>query len=245
MKNNSEELQKCFDELDRAEWNELFHDSGKENWEDKWFLDGEVAGVENTPYGMSFSAGPRFANNAHHAVLWTREQFEGDVKIEYNFTRTDFAERCVAILYVQATGPGEKEDIVGWNDQRKVPNMSIYFNGMHTYHISYAAFGNSFETDVQYIRARRYMPGSESLEGTALPGDYDSTHLFQPGVPHQISVIKRGGRELFMRIRNPETTVHLRWYNEDLPAIESGRIGIRHMATRSGLYSDFRVCGLA
>ena len=39
--------------------------------------------------------------------------------------------------------------------------MSMYFNHMNTYHISYAAYGNTDEPDKHdYIRARRYMPES-------------------------------------------------------------------------------------
>ena len=49
-------------------------------------------------------AGPVPRENASHAVLWTKQSFAGDVKIEYEYTRTDDANQYVNILYIQATG---------------------------------------------------------------------------------------------------------------------------------------------
>lgn len=34
---------------------------------------------------MTLTAGPEFKNDAHQIVLWTRDSFEGDVKIEYDY----------------------------------------------------------------------------------------------------------------------------------------------------------------
>jgi hypothetical protein len=84
-----------------------FSDPCTEDWEDNWFLDGNIATVENTENGMNFKAGPVNRNDAHHAVLWTKESFSGDVKIEYNYTRTDSQTVNVNILYIQATGTGK------------------------------------------------------------------------------------------------------------------------------------------
>ena len=42
----------------------------------------------------------------------------GDVKIEYDYTRTDHETRCVNILYIQATGDEEdvyEKDISKWS----------------------------------------------------------------------------------------------------------------------------------
>ena len=61
-----------------------FHDTGKDNWKELWHLDGEIATVVNTKKGMHYAAGPENKNDAHHAVLWTKNQFKGDVKIEFD-----------------------------------------------------------------------------------------------------------------------------------------------------------------
>jgi hypothetical protein len=73
-----------------------------------------------------------------------------------------------------------------------------------------------------------------------LEPDYYPEGLFEPGVPHQISVIKKD-RDLFMRIKNPETVMWFHMANPDLPVITEGRIGLRHMFTRSARYKDFRI----
>ena len=72
-------------------------------------------------------------------VLWTRNSFTGDLRIDYSYTRLDDETRCVNILYIQATGYGEGQyakDISKWNGLRRVPAMRMYFDHMHTYHIS-------------------------------------------------------------------------------------------------------------
>ena len=207
-----------------------------------WFLDGQQATVENSPQGLELSAGPEFKNDAHHMVLWTRQSFTGDLKIDFEYTRLDAETRCVNILYVQATGSGVgpyTTDIAQWSKLRTVPAMQMYFNHMHTYHISYAAYPND-QTTEDYIRARRYLPEADGLRGTDLAPDYFQTGLFQTGVPHKITVIKRG-QELFMHIRNAQKQLLCHWKNESLPPIVGGRIGLRHMYTRSARYREFRV----
>lgn len=234
--------QKLYDAARSGQWREVFRDSGTGDWTDKWFLDGEVGTVITSPAGMELTAGPEFLNDAHHMVLWTKEVFEGDMMIEYEFTRLDDETRCVNILYIQATGSGEEpfvKDIREWNELRRVPAMRMYFNHMNTYHISYAAFPND-EDSTSYIRARRYMPNQIGLEGTGLEPDYYPEGLFKPGVPHKISVIKKD-RDLFLRIQNPDEVTWFHMANPDLPVIKEGRIGLRHMFTRSARYKNFRI----
>ena len=232
----------AFAKASMAKWQEAFFDPGTGDWKDRWFLDGEVGQVTSGPNGMELTAGPEFRNDAHHIVLWTHESFSGDLKIEYDYTRLDDETRCVNILYIQATGSGNgryAKDISKWNELRRVPAMQMYFDHMHTYHISYAAFPNNEDT-TGYIRARRYLPEASGLKGTDLEPDYDSKGLFKKGFPHKITVIKKP-RELLMRIENAEQTYHCRLTNPDLPPIEEGRIGLRHMFTRSSRYRNFRV----
>lgn len=232
-----------FKQAATGNWKEVFSDPCTDDWKDKWFLDGAVGTVETSPKGMTLTAGPEFRNDAHHMVLWTKQSFEGDLKIEFDYTRLDDETRCVNILYIQATGSGEglyDKDITKWNQLRKVPSMSTYFNHMHTYHISYAAFPNADDKTTAYIRARRYLPEKSGLKGTELKPEYEPEGLFKTGVPHKITVIKKG-RNLLMRIENPEQTFFCHIRNKEFPPITEGRIGLRHMYTRSARYANFRV----
>jgi hypothetical protein len=234
--------QEGFAKADQGQWQSAFYDPGTGDWTEKWFLDGEVGQVTNDAEGMTLIAGPEFRNDAHHMVLWTKDSFKGDLKIEYEYTRLDNETNCVNILFIQATGSGESpyyKDITQWNELRRVPAMRMYFNHMNTFHISYAAFPNDEDT-TPYIRGRRYMPNATGLQGTDLKPDYYPEGLFEPNVPHQITVIKRD-KDLFMRIENPEQVYYCHLSNHDLPGIEEGRIGLRHMFTRSARYKDFRV----
>lgn len=234
--------QKAFEKADSSAWKEVFSDPCTGDWKQKWFLDGEVGTVKTGPEGMQLTAGPEFKNDAHHMVLWTREVFEGNLKIEYDYTRLDSETRCVNILYIQATGSGEKpylKDIAQWNELRRIPSMRTYYNHMNTYHISYAAFPNNADT-TSYIRARRYMPNKTGLKGSDLEPDYFPEGLFKPNVPHKITVIKQN-RDIFMRVKNSDRKSYFHMTNTDLPPITEGRIGLRHMFTRSARYKDIRI----
>ncbi len=239
---SSAETRAEFDRLNRADWRDVFRDPGTGDWHKKWFLDGRVGTVTNTRRGMELRAGPQFGNDADHMVLWTKQSFSGDLKIEYEYTRLDSETRGVTILYVQATGSGVgpyAKDITQWNVLRAVPSMRTYFNHMQTYHISYAAFPNSASSD-DYIRARCYIPEATGLRGTDLTPDYFKTGLFKTGVPHKITVLKHG-QELFMLVRNREKELLCHWKNDTLPPIVAGRMGLRHMYTRAARYRDFRI----
>jgi hypothetical protein len=233
-----------FNELRGAQWRLDFVDSCTRDWKENWTLDGEKATITHSAEGMNFQAGPTWQDDSCHAVLWTKKSFRGDIRIDYEYTRTDEAERAVTILYVQATGSGRppyERDIADWAPLRKVPAMSVYWANLNTYHISYAAFGASKDDPVaDYIRARRYLPGpNATLRGTELKPDYFEAGLFKTGVPHKITVIKAGD-DLYMQIRNDERTVLCQWNNTSRPITE-GRIGLRHMYTRAARYRDFRV----
>ncbi|MEZ5275340.1 MAG: DUF1961 family protein [Opitutaceae bacterium] len=236
------EGRRAYDEADSGAWRESFSDPCTGDWSEKWFLDGEVGTVRNGPDGMVLEAGPEFGNDAHHMVLWTKASFEGDLKIEYDYTRLDDETRGVNILYIEATGSGEEpyaRDISQWSELRRIPAMRMYFDHMEAYHISYAAFPYK-EDPRDYIRGRRYLPNGTGLEGSDLVPDYYPVGLFEPGVPHKIAVIKKD-RELFMRIENPDQVYFCHMTNTDLPPVTAGRIGLRHMFTRSSCYRDFRI----
>jgi hypothetical protein len=237
-----------FKQLLTSDWRLAFEDPCTQDWKDNWTLDGRKATITHDDHGMDFRAGPTWKDDASHAVLWTKKTFRGDIKIEYEYTRTDEADRAVTILYVQATGSGRgpyAADISRWANLREIPSMRTYWENTNTYHISYAAFGASKDDpESDYIRARRYLPGPDaSLRGTELKPDYFEPGLFETGVPYKIVVIKVGDH-LYMQVRNPDRAVLCHWKNTSRP-ISDGRIGLRHMYTRAARYSDFRVYTLA
>ncbi len=236
--------QERFKELDQSEWKEVFHDPGTGNWKDNWMLDGRKATIRNTQEGMDFAAGSVFGDDAYHAVMWTKQTFSGDLRIDYEYTKLDEQTSAVTIIYIQATGSGidpYKTDIAEWDDLRTVPSMGMYFRNMNTYHISYASFGfNNSDPMKDYIRARRYMPKSRRLKGTELKPDYFETGLFTPGRPYKITIIKKEN-DLFMHIVGKEKEMLCHWKTDSFPPVIKGRIGLRHMYTRSARYHAFRV----
>jgi hypothetical protein len=222
----------------------LFEDRGTENWKVKWMLDGQRAKVINSEKGMELIAGPEAKNDTCHTVLWTQQSFTGDICIEYDYTRTDTATSFVNILYFLATGEGSAEyptDIALWNEKRIVPHMRTYFHHMNTFHISYAALTENGTND--YIRLRRYDPPQKRLKGTDIPEDYFQTGLFKSNVPYHIEVYKFGN-QIEMHIQNKENASEAllcKWDVTGYPPCDSGRIGLRHMYTRSARYKDVKV----
>lgn len=247
---------KRFKEMDQAHrWKEAFFDAGTGEagvigwkdgaWKENWFLDGEIAAVSNEAHGMHLEAGPRWKDEAHHTVLWTKREFSGDLKIEYDFTRTDMNDTgSVILIYIQATGDGSAEfpeDITKWNGYRSVPGMGRYFSHMNLYHISYCTGSPFIEGNgADYVRARRYMPDGDTLRGTELTPEYADTGMFKPGVTCRITILKEA-REIAMQVKGPDETKVFWFRNDKLPEVTHGRIGLRHMYTRSARYKNFRV----
>ncbi len=239
-------LDSLFLDATNQTWKEVFRDNFKSDWTKLWFLDGEKATIKNTPEGMYFYAGQfnrpsEKTSNPDHAVLWTKESFSGNIRIEYDYVRLDSANRWnVNILYLFAEGSGKDgfdKDIFLWKDLRKVPAMKMYYNHMNTYHISYAAFDDNGQ---EYLRARRYLPEKGGLKGTDLDNEYFDTGLFAPGVKHHIVVIRKGNY-IFMKVTNSKQISIFYWDTNKFPPITSGRIGLRMMNYRGALYSNFKI----
>ncbi|MGQ1784590.1 MULTISPECIES: DUF1961 family protein [unclassified Saccharicrinis] len=236
---NYKELKECND------WEVKLLDECTGNWKDNWMLDGLIATVENSDLGMNFSAGPEHRNNAHHAVLWTKQSFKGDIKIEYDYTRTDSQLINVNILYIQAQGIGEgpyDKDIAKWNKLREVPEMGIYYNYMNPIHISYAAFPmENNDPTKDYIRVRKYpVTKDRTFHQMEAEPSYYNMGLFLPNITYKITVIK-ANKKLYMQVVGDGKNKLYEWDMSDKePSIE-GRVGLRHMFTRSARYKNFKV----
>ena len=231
-------------------WQRAFTDTGGSGWRDRWHLDGKHARIEPGRDGFAFHAGAERGVDAHHAVLWTRPRFEGDVRISYDYTRLDKAEHDATMLYIQATGTGigpYKKDIMQWANRRTVPAMSKYSQHMDLLHVSYAAMPTSTPLergvpDRMYSRARRYpIPANAAFEDTIIPRTYFPEDLWQTGVTHHVDVIKRGPM-LMMKVTPEGGKSRYRYWNASgWSPIKGGRIGLRHMAGRAARYEDFTV----
>lgn len=85
--------QAAFKQASEGNWKNVFSDLCTGDWTKKWFLDGKVGSVKTGSNGMQLTAGPQFKNDSHHMVLWTKDSFKGDLKIEYEYTRLDSESR--------------------------------------------------------------------------------------------------------------------------------------------------------
>jgi hypothetical protein len=84
------------------------------------------------------------------------------------------------------------------------------------------------------------MPHRTGLKGTELEPDCRFDSLFAKGVAHHMTVIK-GDRDLYLRVRNPDGVRYCHLHNGKLPVVTEGRIGLRHMFTRSARYRNFQI----
>jgi len=228
----------------------LFEDPMTGDWRENWFLDGKEATLRNGEDGLYFSAGTiakwhdPVKYHAHHAVLWTKQEFVGGIRISFEMTRKDEGGGAT-LLYIQARGVGRPpyvKDIAEWNQLREIPTMSAYFNYMDLLSIS-------FRED---LRLKRY-PWNDQ-DGNAYPGNgLVEPKVDWPGMtPGDSSfvVVEKRNPHLTLRMYGKDRgkpTVDHTWdmtkacEGRDPEWITEGRIGLRHMATRQLVYKDFKV----
>jgi hypothetical protein len=228
-----------------AAWKLKLFDKGTSNWQKNWFKDGLISTVKQSENGMNLIAGSANRDDAHHTVLWTKASFEGDIKIEYNYTRTDTQIINVNILYIQAQGLGIAnfdKDISQWNSFREVPTMSTYYNYMTPLHISYAAFPMvNDDPENDYLRVRKYpITNDKTFHQTEVEPTYFNTGLFLPNVTYKVTVIKTKSI-LHLNVEGGGENKLYSWPLSKDQSPQEGRVGLRHMYTRSAQYSDFSV----
>ncbi|MFH4968323.1 hypothetical protein V8G61_08975 [Gaetbulibacter sp. M240] len=229
----------------------LLEDAMTGNWQENWFLDGKEATLSNSKDGLFFSAGTVTKSDdpiqyhAHHAVLWTKQEFEGDIKICYEMTRVDDSDYGTTLLYIQAQGIGSSpyvKDISAWSKFREIPSMETYFTYMNLLSLSFR----------ENMRCKRYPWKDENLEwypGKGLIQPMVDYGKILPGKTYLVEVEKRTN-SLRLRLFEKESQklmIDQLWntgnilMDNDLKRIEKGRIGLRHMSTRQFIYRDFKV----
>lgn len=229
----------------------LFQDSMMDNWRQQWFLDGEKATVEHRPEGLFFSGGTvtkeddPVAYNAHHAVLWTKDSFAGDIRISYQMTRVDESDYGNTLLYIQAQGiglPQYSKDIADRKDARRIPMMSTYFTYMDLISVS-------FRKDIRIKRYPYSNQDGERLDSRGIiPPRPDYIGMI-PGKTYQVIADKKADT-LRLQLRDAETNEEYLDQTWDItqvdPSVEpktirEGRVGLRHMSTKQFIYKDFKV----
>lgn len=224
-------------------WQLELEDSGSGNWTQNWFLDGEEARIDNTDEGMVFAAGPK-QEDSSHAVLWTKQRFQGCMRVQFTMTRLDTINRFVNILYFQANGIGTKEapkDIHSWREDRKIPYMATYFQKMDLLHMSYAAFDNAQDLDEDYIRIRRYPVTKErSFDQIEVEPTIFNTNFFKPNQACEMEVIK-SNTDIAIRITGENKELYHHWDISSVDPVTEGPLGIRHMHQKITRYQDIKV----
>ena len=230
----------------------LFTDPMSENWPDQWFLDGEKATLQHRDGGLFFSGGTVTKDDdpveyhAHHAVLWTKREFEGDIRVSYQWTHVDTSDYGAILLYIQAQGIGEgpyDRDIFLWREMRSVPAMDKYFKNMNLISLSIR----------ENVRCKRYpwfdREGNQYADGGLIDPMVEYKEKIEPGKTYRIVVEKRNPMVSFRIIDTAtgEATIDHTWDTTkidegyEVKQITKGRIGLRHMATKQAIYKDFKV----
>jgi len=239
--------------------NILFEDSMTGDWRENWFLDGEKATITQDESGLHFEAGSepdlaprrnespelRELYDSYHAVLWTQEEFEGEVGISFEMSRTTRGFTFLIYMLAQGVGWGPyAEDITEWNELRTIPSMNLYHDFMNLTCVTFR----------WQIRFRRYPWRDE--EGNQLRdtrfGEFIRNPEYDYIPPENSYKVDIELRTETLRIRleeigNPDNVVD-RTFNrvEGLdprrPAPSTrGRIGIRHMFNTGVRYKNFQV----
>ncbi|PXA03532.1 hypothetical protein DDZ13_11150 [Coraliomargarita sinensis] len=230
----------------------LFEDSMADNWEENWFLDGKRATLEHREGGLAFITTTsvvdkrvdRLPFDAHHAILWTRQEFEGDIRITYTYTRLPGCS-WQKLIYVQAQGIGENpyvEDIYAWRRLRDIASMDKYFKYMDLIALSLR----------DQIRCKRY-PWMD-MNGNDLDNEFKprgENKGLPDGLPLDVVVEKRE-KSIMLRITDTvtgEPVVDHTWdltdeqvnKNREPVYIDKGRIGMRQMGGHKMLLRNFKV----
>lgn len=226
------------------------------DWRENWFLDGPKAELETSEDGLHFTAvtipgiwqdrrkSPEMRElfDSMHAVLWTKEEFEGEIGVSFEMTRTSEGFTCLLYMLAQGVDWGPyAEDITEWKELREIPLMSLYFHKMNLTGITFR----------DQVRLRRYpwMDEDENEFTDNLIGEMIDYDQIPVGNTYQVDVELRHAtlRLRIEEIGNPDNVIDRTFDRvSDLdprrptPSTQ-GRIGLRHMTGTSVIYKNFQV----
>ena len=231
-----------FTQLNQLNWTLVQSDKTSTAWSDNWLLDGLKAKVFSTcPTSLDLYSGDAKFIDENHCVLWTKKEFDRDIKITFDYTKLDDEKNSVCILYLFAQGEGSitfPKDINKWAELRQIPAMKLYFQHMNLYHISFSAYDNEDES-ISYIRARQYE-SKPFLNGTDILPDYDPQDFFKKDTLIHIEAIKKE-TQLYFKATSPDSSILCHWELNNTNLLSFGRIGIRQMAGRKGRFSNIEI----
>ncbi len=234
----------------------LFEDALNGDWRDHWFLDGKKAVLTQDGNGLHIQAtsepdmwqrrreSPEMRElfDSYHAVLWTKREFEGEIGVSYEMTRTSDGFTFLLYMHAQGTGWGPyAEDIAEWTELRDISRMNLYFGAMNLTCVTFR----------DQIRLRRYPWHNEAGEEFTdnLIGemmDYDQLPI---GNTYKVDIELRAEtlRIRLEEVGNPGNVLDRTFTRiDDLdprrPAPSTrGRIGLRHMIGTGVRYRNFQV----
>ena len=181
--------------------------------------------------------------HAHHAVLWTHQEFSGDIKVSFETKSVDEPIYGNILFYIQAQGIGNgpyKKDIHEWRKTREVPAMNKYFQYMDLLSISFR----------KELRLKRYPLRSEDGTEQYAPriGEFSDWHgvIKDKWLRYEIEKRKKSFTIRSYDADTGELMADVTWDTSEqgvgrgLPFVEHGRIGIRHMSTKQSVYRNFK-----
>ena len=213
-----------------AAWQEqLFIPGTKGNIEKDWIKDGVNGKATYTNEGMLFDTA-NGTGDAYSSILWTKQVFKGDVRLEYKFKRLNTninngkSMVSMVLLYGHGIGGQYPDDISTW--KRPVSGQGFH-KTMNHHSISYAT---------SYKRIRTRINTGRNL----VKPEYTHVPYFKPGVWHKIIVTKKG-LKLSMEVENLDSK-QKDVYSWDLPrTYNHGRVGFRQMYMYKNLYKDIKI----
>jgi len=226
---------------------ERFIDSGTGKWQDNWFLDSPKSWFSGAPKAKvtNDKEGMTIDTAKGGGVLWTKASYDRPIRIEYDFKRLDENDLGANIILIGATGDGEEgfdEDITQWSKKRKDAKLEDYYNNMHAYHMSYAAYDEAVgKAKTDTIRGRRYLPTKgKGLEGTELDDTHTNTGLFDDHQWVHVTITKFG-YVMWVEFRHPKQRLICKLENRWLAPIKKGRIGLFLSPKRKSQFKNFKI----
>lgn len=211
-------------------WTLAFDDPGSGGWSGKYDLHGPPCAQASNVGGIRLRS---CASEDDSLILWTRQRFDGDMKVEYDYrilsNLSPTQEIASALLIGTGDGAtGLPADFAAWT----VPFDQGRYQNTNTLWMNYA-YQNPASGDPLRIRLRR-NPGYNNL------GDAPPEFPFNVGTTYHI-VVEKVGSNFTVSVTGPSGTRSHTWSNSSIGGITGGYVGFRNMHFRETLISNVRI----